>query len=86
MIFVDLEPMGLQKSFYGKAKYSFYEKEYFLKSYDTIVCKMTLNRTLVRLWDGYSDTTLRHVNAFCRKCGLPKISKKDWMSMQVERM
>lgn len=55
------------KSFYGKA--IVIEKdngEIELQSYNTIVCKLTAgeNRRLVRLWNGYSHTTMRHINAF----------------------
>lgn len=73
------------KSFYGKAKVNVYDggtKE--LVSYGTKVCKIGKNGTIKRLWNGYSMTTLRHVNEFLAQNGIDKkLTKKDWMAMEV---
>lgn len=60
------------KSFYGKAKAIEYDdgtKE--LKSYDTIVCRITPAGEIIRLWAGYSATTMRHINSFLSYYGYP---------------
>ena len=61
-----LEPKGLsQKSFGGKAIVEEYENgDKVLLSYLTPVLKQTKDGKLIRLWDGYSATTGRHVEAF----------------------
>ena len=53
------------KSFYGKAKVIETENgEKVLQSYNTEVCKISCNGEFVRMWEGYSTTTMRHVNSF----------------------
>ena len=60
-----LEPKGSQKSFGGKAIVEEYENgDRILLSYLTPVLKQTKDGKLIRLWDGYSATTGRHVEAF----------------------
>ena len=59
-----------------------------LISYATAVAKITPDGRLVRLC-GYerecsSQTTMRHLVAFCVTNGLPKISLKEWNSMPRE--
>ena len=63
----ELSPMGNDraKSYYGKARVI--EQDNGVKvllSYDTEVCIITRRGELVRLWEGYSATTMRHVNSF----------------------
>ena len=58
-----------RKSFYGKAKVAYVYDNYglcgmVLKSYDTIVLYKSAYGTIYKLWDGYSATTMRHVNEF----------------------
>lgn len=80
----NLETIGCsQKSFYGKAKMCLHNDEMLLKSYDTIVCKLDAKGHFIRLWDGYSATTMKHINSFRVACFLPKISKKEWEKMEV---
>ena len=57
-----------RKSFYGKATVLETESGYYLKSYDTIVCYFSRNGEFIRLWDGYSATTMRHINSFLLYC------------------
>ena len=57
-----------------------------LYSYTTKIAKITTGGLLVRLCDREakcsSQTTMRHLASFCVTNGLPKISRKEWNSMQ----
>ena len=59
-----------------------------LYSYTTKIAKITTGGLLVRLCDREakcsSQTTMRHLAAFCMSNGLPKISRKEWNSMPRE--
>ena len=56
---------GREKSFYGKAKVIEQDNgEKVLQSYNTQVCKITSGGEFVRMWSGYSVTTMRHVDSF----------------------
>ena len=85
---VQLIPIDNRKSFYGKASMIISESgAKFIKSYGTIVCGIGKNGDFERYWDGYSQTTQRHVNAFltlCGKCDL--CGKANWERMPVVRM
>lgn len=62
----DLIPTDGRKSFYGKAKvYIADDGAETLYSYNTPIIKRTAAGELVKLWDGWSATTGRHINAFC---------------------
>ena len=78
-----LDPNGSSKSFYGKANVIEENEEKFLKSYETIVCKIGKNGNFVRLWHGYSATTMRHINAFITKFGIIGGGKKWWCNLPV---
>lgn len=70
------------KSFYKKAyviEYDDGKKD--LYSYDTCVGRIH-NGKFTRFWDGYSATTMRHVNAFIHHYGIKGGGKKWWDSMQ----
>lgn len=61
------------KSFYGKARVmECTNGEKLLQSYNTIVCKLDADGNFVRLWNGYSATTQRHVNSFLQLNGLDR--------------
>lgn len=78
----DLPCMDGRKSFYGKAKVIECENgSKILQSYDTYVLKITSDRDVVKLWDGESATTMRHINSFLQFYGKNKISVKDWRKM-----
>lgn len=80
-----LEPVDGRKSFYGKA--IIIEKDngdIELKSYDTIVARIR-NGKFQRLWNDYSATTMRHVNAFVDTYGVDGGGKKWWTSLEVSR-
>ena len=65
-----LKPKGTQKSFGGKAIVKEYENgDRVLFSYLTPVLKQTKDGKLIRLWEGYSATTGRHVKAFAEITG-----------------
>ena len=59
-----------------------------LYSYKTKVAKITPNGFLFRLCgherECSSQTTMRHLAAFCVTNGLSKISRKEWNSMPRE--
>lgn len=79
-------PATRQKSFYGKAKIvEDTNGEIFLRSYDTLVAYINKAGEFVRLWSGYSLTTMNHINDFCRFHGLPGFSKKEWEALPVEQ-
>ena len=62
----DLKPTDGRKSFYGKAKVVLDNNgTETLYSYNTPIIKRTVAGDLVRMWDGWSATTGRHVAAFC---------------------
>lgn len=65
MTYLELVPAGRQKSFYGKARVWYtHEGLPVLRSYNTDVCMISRDRRLVRLWGGYSATTMKHVSSF----------------------
>ena len=62
----ELTPTNGRKSFYGKAKVLIADDgTETLFSYDTPIIKRTPAGELVKLWDGWTATTGRHINAFC---------------------
>lgn len=73
-----------QKSYYGKATViedRFGSKR--LKSYNTIVAEITKKGEFKRLWEGYSQTTMNHINDFRKENGLEKINAKEWKKLEV---
>ena len=60
-----------------------------LYSYMTKIAKIATSGSFVRLCDREakcsSQTTMRHLVAFCVSNGLPKITKKEWNSMPTLR-
>lgn len=79
----ELIPVRGRKSFYGKGK--LIEKDGYSAclSYNTIVCMKTKSGKFKRLWDGYSSTTMRHIDSFCSHVGFPSIGKAVWENMTV---
>lgn len=77
-----LKPTTAQKSFYGKANIIETVGAIQLKSYNTIVCEIDkATGDFIRMWYGYSATTMRHINAFRETYGFPAINKKQWVAM-----
>lgn len=56
---------------------------YILTSYYTEVCAV-IDGTFRRLWDGYSVTTLKHINLFCDFLGLKGFNKRSWIETKTE--
>ena len=85
MTVFELKPMhDRAKSFYGKATvFQNLSGKYILKSYQTDVCYID-SEGLHRTWDGYSVTTLRHVDEFSRQILGKPVNKKTWCAMEVE--
>lgn len=62
----ELTPSDGRKSFYGKAKvYIADDGTETLYSYNTPIISKTPSGELMRMWDGWSATTGRHIFAFC---------------------
>lgn len=73
-----------QKSYYKKAYVLKDGNNLFLRSYNTIVCGI-VNGKFIRYWDGYSSTTMKHVNDFRVQHELNRLSKKDWDKISVSK-
>ena len=83
----DLPVMGHDraKSFYGKAKVIEKDNgEKVLQSYNTEVCKISSNGEFVRMWKGFSVTTMRHVNSFICLFGISGGGKAWWNDQAVK--
>lgn len=75
----ELSPIDNRKSFYGKAHVIQNGHTVQLQSYDTIVLEWDEDKkTLTRYWDGYSATTMRHINSFMTYIGFPSCGGKRW--------
>ena len=74
----DLPCSDGRKSFYGKAKVIECKEGRYLQSYDTIICFISYGGTFEKLWDGYSATTMRHINSFMNFAGWNEYGKKAW--------
>lgn len=80
-----------QKSFYGKATVTVMDDGgdmyMILRSYDTQVVSVYVGSRgtpfVKKLWNGYSATTLRHVNELLMQQGFPKLSARVWCAMEV---
>lgn len=80
-----------QKSFYGKARvtvsYNDDDMYLVLQSYDTNVVMVKITKggmpQVRRLWDGYSATTMRHVNELLMQEDFPKLSARAWRAMEL---
>lgn len=69
--------------FNGRAAIIPTETGYILKSYYTNVCEIR-NGKFIKLWQGYSNTTLKHINAFCSYFRMPFFSKREWIETKTE--
>lgn len=81
----ELRPDGRQKSFYGKAIVTEYSKDLaILTSYNTEVAAIK-NGEFIRLWDGWSATTQKHINAFLNLYGVAGGGKEHYINTPVTR-
>lgn len=74
---MELETNDSHNSFYGKAIVVQDMTGWTLYSYGTAIVRIS-NGKAARLWDGYSATTMRHIQAFCDKYGVYCGGKKWW--------
>ena len=60
---------------------------FVLKSYNTNVAYYDIgNDEMIRTWDGFSVTTLKHINIFRSWLGLGTISKREWIELDTHRI
>lgn len=76
------------KRFYGKARITHIESKSgrvyeILISYNTAVCMLDSAGRFVRLWNGYSATTAKHIAAFMSRYGLSGVGKHEWLELPV---
>lgn len=77
--YVYLNPCDGRKSFYGKARVRIDDDgSRTLISYTTAVCRINASGKFEKLWNGYSATTMRHINAFCSTYGIDGGGKAWW--------
>jgi hypothetical protein len=56
-----------------------------LQSYYTNVCRYNLKSDkFSKTWNGFSVTTLKHINIFRQFLGLKAISKREWIELATE--
>jgi hypothetical protein len=56
-----------------------------LQSYYTNVCRYNLKSDkFFKTWNGFSVTTLKHINIFRQFLGLKAISKREWIELATE--
>ena len=80
-----LDPVDSRKSFYGKCFVTEYpDGRMVLTSYETEVAEIVAGK-FYRLWNGYSATTMRHVNSFLAYAGINEGGKKFWDSAPYKR-
>ena len=72
-----------RKSFYGKAIVIETENGIYLKSYNTYVAMITPENEVIRLWDSYSATTMRHINSFINHYNITGGGKAWWDKLEV---
>ncbi len=73
----ELTPNNGRKSFYGKAIVEIADNgTETLYSYNTPIIRRERGGELVKLWDGWSATTGRHIAAFCG------IGKAEYMNLK----
>lgn len=79
----ELQPIDGRKSFYNKAKVTELDNgDIELTSYTTIVARIH-NGKFERLWNGYSATTMRHINAFLYVYGIQDGGKVWWENLET---
>ena len=83
----DLNGGNVQRSFYGKARIATYKNgrtfNTYLISYNTAVCMLDSAGRFIRLWNGYSATTAKHIARFMDRYGLHGVNKADWLNMPI---
>lgn len=59
---------------------------HILVSYSTNVAVVTAGGQFVKLWDGYSATTMRHINDFRALYGFDKMNKAKWIGLPIQNI
>lgn len=72
-----------RKSFYGKAVVKEYDGIYVLESYGTSVLRLNEDKSIDRLWGGYSRTTMEHVCEFLDQFDIEHGGKSWWEDLPV---
>lgn len=73
-----------RKSFYGKAIVVLdADRNTHLFSYGVEICRF-VNGKFEKVWNGYSATTMRHINEFRRQLAKEKLTKKQWENFKNE--
>jgi hypothetical protein len=79
----ELKPTNNRKSFYNKAEVIEQDNgDIELRSYETIVARIR-NGKFERLWNGYSATTMNHINSFLDLFGISGGGKAWWIALEV---
>lgn len=56
----------------------------YLQSYDTLILETDkVTGETVKLWDGYSVTTMKHINQYLPSVGIRTMGKADWTRQEV---
>lgn len=74
-----------RKSFYGKAKIVVTADGMYLRSYETLVCYLSNDGKFQKLWNDYSATTMRHINAFMKYIGKCSGGKAWWDALEYRK-
>ena len=80
-----LSPVDGRQSFYNKCYVQREGKALCLYSYNTKVASI-IGEKVVRHWNEYSATTMRHINAFVAHYGVEGGGKAWWCALPVVRM
>lgn len=54
-------------------------------SYGTAIAMLTPKRKFVRVWGGYSKTSIGHLGDWCAIEGIPTVSGREWRALAVGR-
>ena len=79
-----LNPIDGRKSFYGKARVEIEGNTKTLISYATKVMRIEDGK-IIRMWGGYSSTTMRHINSFLAMFADGQKGKAFWDSLPIEQ-
>ena len=79
----ELKPTNNRKSFYGKAMAIERDNgDIELLSYNKTVARIR-NGKFEKLWNGYSQTTMNHINSFIDTFGISGGGKAWWDALEV---
>lgn len=69
-----------------RALYKVDNNKVVLQSYYTDVIMIDIdNNAVYKLWNGYSVTTLKHINTLLNMFKMPAYSKKEWENLKVDK-